>query len=226
MWIVDPDFDERKRRARSFRKVDPEPEDGRRYPLFRPSGHERQLPTPSPRRCPANDDPGEVFEFARRARQEARSALPRRSFLWSSPVVGRVAARSFRSASPAICSILITWRSSTTRIAAEPAFTPEGFIETLKEEFGQDISDLWDADDMSLESFTAALHRTHQTCATRRARRSTSTFMVTYTTSRPVTCTSSRKASAIRRRRVAPPGASNWSRTFGRSHLAACRTGV
>ena len=38
-------------------------------------------------------------------------------------------------------------------------FTPEGFLETFKEEFGQDITDLWDADDISLENFTQSLHR-------------------------------------------------------------------
>ena len=38
-------------------------------------------------------------------------------------------------------------------------FTAEGFIQTFKEEFGQDITDLWDPDDMALESFTHSLRR-------------------------------------------------------------------
>jgi len=38
-------------------------------------------------------------------------------------------------------------------------FTPEGFLETFKEEFGHDITDLWDADDISIENFTQSLHR-------------------------------------------------------------------
>lgn len=38
-------------------------------------------------------------------------------------------------------------------------FTPEGFIETFKEEFGQDVTDLWDCDDISIENFTQSLHR-------------------------------------------------------------------
>ena len=38
-------------------------------------------------------------------------------------------------------------------------FTPESFIETFKEEFGQDIANLWDADDISLENFSQSLHR-------------------------------------------------------------------
>lgn len=38
-------------------------------------------------------------------------------------------------------------------------FTPEGFIATFKEEFGQDVTDLWDPDDMALENFTHSLHR-------------------------------------------------------------------
>jgi carbonic anhydrase len=38
-------------------------------------------------------------------------------------------------------------------------FTPEGFLETFKEEFGQDITDLWDADDICIENFTQSLHR-------------------------------------------------------------------
>ena len=32
-------------------------------------------------------------------------------------------------------------------------------METFKEEFGQDITDLWDADDISLENFTPSLYR-------------------------------------------------------------------
>ena len=31
--------------------------------------------------------------------------------------------------------------------------------ETFKQEFGQDIRDLWDADDISLENFTQSIHR-------------------------------------------------------------------
>ncbi|WP_315743651.1 MULTISPECIES: hypothetical protein [unclassified Bradyrhizobium] len=38
-------------------------------------------------------------------------------------------------------------------------FTAEGFVESFKEEFGQDITDLWDPDDMALESFTHSLRR-------------------------------------------------------------------
>src|SRR6202045_4385726 len=38
-------------------------------------------------------------------------------------------------------------------------FPPEGFLETFKEGLGQDITDLWDADDISLENFTQSLHR-------------------------------------------------------------------
>ena len=38
-------------------------------------------------------------------------------------------------------------------------FTPEGFLRTFKEEFEQDITDLWDPDDICLENFTQSLHR-------------------------------------------------------------------
>ena len=39
------------------------------------------------------------------------------------------------------------------------ALHPGRILETFKEEFGQDITDLWDADDISIENFTQSLHR-------------------------------------------------------------------
>jgi len=42
-------------------------------------------------------------------------------------------------------------------------FTPERVLETFKEEFGQDITDLWDPDDISLELHAPA-SRTYARC--------------------------------------------------------------
>jgi carbonic anhydrase len=102
--------------------------------------------------------PGEVFEFVG---EDGKKNIGSNTTLF--PVVvagGRASARAQLSISIAchlfdIDNVAIVHHTD----CGGTHFTPESFFETFKEEFGQDITDLWDADDVSLENFTQSLHR-------------------------------------------------------------------
>ena len=150
-----PKFDERKTRS-EFRKVIPNLKTVVVH-CFDPrvTGG---IPPAVAKALPGQVYPGEVFEFVG---EDGKKKIGSNTTIF--PVVvagGRASGSAQRSISIAchlfdIDNVAIVHHTD----CGGTHFTPEGFLEAFKEEFGQDITDLWDADDISLENFTQSLHR-------------------------------------------------------------------
>jgi carbonic anhydrase len=150
-----PDFDARKTRA-DFRKVIPNLRTVVIH-CFDPrvtSG----IPYAVAETLPGQEYPGEVFGFVDDYGNESFG-----SSTTIFPIVnagGRASGSSQRSISVAchlfdIDNVAVVHHTD----CGGTHFTPEGFYDTFKDEFGQDISALWDDDDIALESFETSLHR-------------------------------------------------------------------
>jgi carbonic anhydrase len=150
-----PNFDERKTRS-EFRRVIPNLKTVVVH-CFDPrvTGG---IPPAVAKALPGQVYPGEVFEFVG---EDGKKKIGSNTTIF--PVVvagGRASGSAQRSISIAchlfdIDNVAIVHHTD----CGGTHFTPEGFLETFKEEFGQDITDLWDADGISLENFTQSLHR-------------------------------------------------------------------
>ena len=150
-----PNFDERKTRS-EFRKVIPNLKTVVVH-CFDPrvTGG---IPPAVAKALPGQIYPGEVFEFVS---EDGKKKIGSNTTIF--PVVvagGRASCSAQRSISIAchlfdIDNVAIVHHTD----CGGTHFTPEGFLETFKEEFGHDITDLWDADDISIENFTQSLHR-------------------------------------------------------------------
>ena len=150
-----PNFDERKTRS-EFRKVIPNLKTVVVH-CFDPrvTGG---IPPAVAKALPGQIYPGEVFEFVG---EDGKKKIGSNTTIF--PVVvagGRASGSAQRSISIAchlfdIDNVAIVHHTD----CGGTHFTPEGFLEIFKEEFGHDITDLWDADDISIENFTQSLHR-------------------------------------------------------------------
>ena len=148
-----PNFDERKTRS-EFRKVIPNLKTVVVH-CFDPrvTGG---IPPAVAKALPGQVYPGEVFEFVG---EDGKKKIGSNTTIF--PVVvagGRASGSAQRSISIAchlfdIDNVAIVHHTD----CGGTHFTPEGFLETFKEEFGQDITDLWDADDISLENLHAVV---------------------------------------------------------------------
>jgi carbonic anhydrase len=150
-----PDFDGRKTRA-DFRKVIPNLKTVVIH-CFDPrvtSG----IPYAVAKALPAQQYPGEIFEFVD---EHGKKQVGSTTTIFPVVVAGGRPGRSAQLSISVACHLFDIDNVAIVHHTdcGGTRFTPEGFIKTFKQEFGQDISDLWDADDMSLESFTGALHR-------------------------------------------------------------------
>jgi len=150
-----PNFNERKTRSK-FRKVIPNLKTVVVH-CFDPrvTGG---IPPAVAKALPGQIYPGEVFEFVG---EDGKKNVGSNTTIF--PVVvagGRASGSAQRSISIAchlfdIDNVAIVHHTD----CGGTHFTPEGFLETFKEEFGLDITDLWDADDICIENFTQSLHR-------------------------------------------------------------------
>jgi carbonic anhydrase len=150
-----PGFDERKVRS-DFRKVIPNLKTVVVH-CFDPrvTGG---IPPAVAKALPGQIYPGEVFEFVD---DDGKKQIGSNTTIF--PVIvagGRASGSAQRSISVAchlfdIDNVVIVHHTE----CGGTHFTPEGFIETFKQEFEQDVTDLWDADDICIENFTQSLHR-------------------------------------------------------------------
>lgn len=116
------------------------------------------IPPAVAKALPGQVYPGEVFEFVD---DHGRKQIGSNTTIF--PVIvagGRASGSAQRSISVAchlfdIDNVVVVHHTD----CGGTHFTPEGFIETFKEEFGQDVTDMWDGDDICLENFTQSLHR-------------------------------------------------------------------
>ena len=116
------------------------------------------IPTAVAKALPGQIYPGEVFEFVG---EGGKKNMGSNTTIFPVVVAGGRASASAQLSISIAChlfdidNVVIVHHTD----CGGTHFTPESFFETFKEEFGQDITDLWDADDVSLENFTQSLHR-------------------------------------------------------------------
>ena len=200
-----PNFDERKTRS-EFRKVIPNLKTVVVH-CFDPrvTGG---IPPAVAKALPGQVYPGEVFEFVG---EDGKKKIGSNTTIF--PVVvagGRASGSAQRSISIAchlfdIDNVAIVHHTD----CGGTHFTPEGFLETFKEEFGQDITDLWDADDISLENFTQSLHRDVRSVRTSRGTPRHVNVFGFLTTSKPANFFWSKESPATRPRLAGPLGDSS-----------------
>jgi carbonic anhydrase len=149
-----PNFNERKTRS-EFRKVIPNLKTVVVH-CFDP--RVTGIPAAVAKALPGQIYPGEVFEFVG---DDGRKNIGSNTTIFPVVVAGGRASASAQLSISVAChlfdidNVVVVHHTD----CGGTYFTPEGFIETFKEEFGQDITDLWDGDDMSLENFSQSLHR-------------------------------------------------------------------
>jgi carbonic anhydrase len=150
-----PNFDERKTRS-EFRKVIPNLKTVVVH-CFDPrvTGG---IPPAVAKALPGQVYPGEVFEFVGK---NGKKKIGSNTTIFSVVVTGGRASGSAQRSISIACHLFDIDNVAIVHHTdcGGTHFTPEGFLETFKEEFGQDITDLWDADDISIENFTQSLHR-------------------------------------------------------------------
>lgn len=150
-----PNFDERKTRS-EFRKVIPNLKTVVVH-CFDPrvTGG---IPPAVAKALPGQVYPGEVFEFVG---EDGKKKIGSNTTIFPVVVAGGRASGSAQQSISIACHLFDKDNVAIVHHTdcGGTHFTPEGFLETFKEEFGQDITDLWDADDISIENFTQSLHR-------------------------------------------------------------------
>ena len=150
-----PNFNERKTRS-EFRKVIPNLKTVVVH-CFDPrvTG---SIPPAVAKALPGQIYPGEVFEFVG---EDGKKKIGSNTTIFPVVVAGGRASASAQLSISIACHLFDIDNVAIVHHTdcGGTHFTPEGFLETFKEEFGQDITDLWDADDISLENFTQSLHR-------------------------------------------------------------------
>jgi carbonic anhydrase len=150
-----PNFDERKTRS-EFRKVIPNLKTVVVH-CFDPRVT-AGIPPAVAKALPGQIYPGEVFEFVG---EDGKKKIGSNTTIFPVVVAGGRASGSAQRSISISCHLFDIDNVAIVHHTdcGGTHFTPEGFLETFKEEFGQDITDLWDADDISLENFTQSLTR-------------------------------------------------------------------
>jgi carbonic anhydrase len=150
-----PGFDERKTRG-DFRKIIPNLRTVVVH-CFDPrvTGG---IPPAVARTLPGQKYPGDVFRFTD---DSGREQIGTDTTIFPIIVAGGRATRSAQHSISVAChlfdidNVVIVHHTD----CGGTHFTPEGFFDTFKEEFDQDISELYDPDDVCLENFSQTLRR-------------------------------------------------------------------
>jgi carbonic anhydrase len=116
------------------------------------------IPPAVAKALPGQIYPGEVFEFVD---DDGKKRIGSNTTIFPVVVAGGRASGSVQRSVSVAChlfdidNVVVVHHTD----CGGTHFTPEGFLRTFKEEFEQDITDLWDPDDICLENFTQSLHR-------------------------------------------------------------------
>ena len=156
-----PNFNERKTRS-EFRKVIPNLKTVVVH-CFDPrvTG---SIPPAVAKALPGQIYPGEVFEFVG---EDGKKKIGSNTTIFPVVVAGGRASASAQLSISIACHLFDIDNVAIVHHTdcGGTHFTPEGFLETFKEEFGQDITDLWDADDISLENTSRSRYiATYEAC--------------------------------------------------------------
>ena len=149
-----PDYDERKVRGQ-FRRVIP---NLRTVVIHCFDPRVTTIPYAVAEALPGQEFPGDVFEFVDDAGKTAFGSST--TIFTVVNAGGRAAGSSQRSISVAchlfdIDNVVVVHHTD----CGGTHFTPEGMIESFKDEFDLDISGLYEADDICHQSFALSLHR-------------------------------------------------------------------
>jgi carbonic anhydrase len=149
-----PDYDERKVRT-EFRRVIP---NLRTVVIYCFDPRVTGIPNAVADALPGQQYPGEVFQFTDDAGKTCYGSDT--TIFTVINAGGRAAGSAQRSISVAchlfdIDNVVIVHHTD----CGGTHFTPEGIIDSFREEFGQDISGLYEPDDICHQSFALSLHR-------------------------------------------------------------------